>query len=130
MSFKLSKRSRGRIDGIEDILITIVEEAISDSPFDFGIPKLGGMRTDEQQKEMYAQGRTKPGRKVTWTLNSYHKTGKAFDIYAYVNGGASWDRKYLEPIARPLQKVAKRHGVKLDWGYDLWKKDGAHFQIS
>ena len=130
MSYRLSKRSRGRIDGIEDILITIVEEAISDSPFDFGIPKLGGMRTDEQQKEMYAQGRTKPGRKVTWTLNSYHKTGKAFDIYAYVNGGASWDRKYLEPIARHLQKVAERHGVKLDWGYDLWKKDGAHFQIS
>ena len=130
MSYRLSKRSRGRIDGIEDILITIVEEAISDSPFDFGIPKLGGMRTDEQQKEMYAQGRTKPGRKVTWTLNSYHKTGKAFDIYAYVNGGASWDRKYLEPIARHLQKVAERHGVKLDWGYELWKKDGAHFQIS
>ena len=130
MSYRLSKRSRGRIDGIEDILITIVEEAISDSPFDFGIPKLGGMRTDEQQKEMYAQGRTKPGRKVTCTLNSYHKTGKAFDIYAYVNGGASWDRKYLEPIARHLQKVAERHGVKLDWGYDLWKKDGAHFQIS
>lgn len=145
MSYRLSKRSRGRIDGIEEILITVIEEAISDSPFDFGIPGLGGMRTDAQQIDMYAQGRTteeliKKGihgvegqpdkRTVTWTLNSYHKTGKAFDIYAYVNGGASWDRKYLEPIARHLQKVAERHGVKLDWGYDLWKKDGAHFQIS
>ena len=69
-------------------------------------------------------------RKVTWTLNSYHESGKAFDIYAYVNGSASWDMKYLEPIARHLQEVAlDEFGIKLEWGFDLWKKDGAHFQI-
>jgi len=73
-------------------------------------------------------------RRVTWTLNSLHKPakdglGKAFDIYAYVNGGASWDLKYLEPIARHLQSVALTYGVRLYWGFDLWKKDGAHFQI-
>ena len=128
--YKLSKRSRERIDGIDEVLIDIIETAISTSPFDFGIPKFGGMRTDKEQEEMYAQGRTKPGRKVTWTLNSYHKSGKAFDIYAYVNGGASWDMKYLEPIARHLQKVAlEQFCVELEWGFDLWKKDGAHFQI-
>lgn len=127
---KLSKRSRERIDGIEKVLIDIIEAGIKDCPYDFGIPKYGGMRTDQEQIDMYAQGRTKPGRKVTWTLNSYHKTGKAFDIYAYVNGGASWDMKYMEPIARHLQKVAlEQFGVELEWGYDLWKKDGAHFQI-
>ncbi len=56
-------------------------------------------------------------------------TGNAFDIYAYVDGRASWDRKYLEPIARHLIEVASKHGIVLNWGYDLWKKDGAHFQI-
>lgn len=128
--YKLSKRSRDRINEIDSVLISIIEIGIKDSPFDFGIPKLGGKRTDEEQIEMYAQGRTKPGRKVTWTLNSYHKTGKAFDIYAYVNGGASWDMKYLESIARHLQKVAKeQYCIELEWGFDLWKKDGAHFQI-
>jgi len=127
---KLSKRSRQRIEGIDKVLIDIIETAISNSPYDFGIPRFGGMRTDEEQIEMYAQGRTKPGRKVTWTLNSYHKSGKAFDIYAYVNGAASWDMKYLEPIARHLQKVAlEQFCVELEWGFDLWKKDGAHFQI-
>tara|TARA_R110002167_G_scaffold27348_1_gene93035 strand:- start:134 stop:526 length:393 start_codon:yes stop_codon:yes gene_type:complete len=127
---KLSKRSRLRIDGIEDVLIQIIERAIPTSPYDFGIPKMGGKRTDQDQIEMYAQGRTKPGRKVTWTLNSYHKSGKAFDIYAYVNGGASWNMKYMEPIARHLQKVAKEQfGIDLEWGFDLWGKDGAHFQI-
>ena len=69
--YKLSTRSRGRIDGINPILIEIIEEAIKESPFDFGIPEHGGLRTDEEQIEMYAQGRTKPGRIVTWTLRVY-----------------------------------------------------------
>lgn len=143
--YKLSKKSRERLEGIEKVLIDIIEKAITDSPYDFGIPKDGGLRTDERQKELYALGRTteeliakgikgvegKPEeRKITWTLKSYHKTGKAFDIYAYVGGKAKWDMKYMEPIARHLQKVAKEHfNIDLEWGYDLWKKDGAHFQI-
>jgi hypothetical protein len=57
-------------------------------------------------------------------------TGNAFDIYAYIDGAASWDLKYLEPIARHLIKVAAKHGVILSWGQDLWGKDGAHFQIN
>ena len=56
-------------------------------------------------------------------------TGKAFDIYAYVDKQASWDMKYLEPIARHLIQTASDYGIILNWGYDLWKKDGAHFQI-
>lgn len=141
---QLSTRSRERLNGIDQVLIDIIEEAIITSPYDFGIPKLGGMRTDEEQIIMYTEGRTteqviskgikgykgQPSlRRVTWTLNSYHKTGKAFDIYAYVNGGASWDMKYLEPIARHLQDVACMYEIELHWGFDLWKKDGAHFQI-
>ena len=143
--FGLSKRSASRIDGIEVVLIDILTEGIKDSPHDFGIPANGGKRSDKKQILMYAKGRTteelikkgihgvegKPKqRKVTWTLKSYHKTGKAFDIYGYVNGKATWDLEILEPIARHLIKVAKeKFGVTLYWGYDLWKKDGAHFQI-
>ena len=127
---KLSKRSLERLQDVESVLIAIIVEGIKDSPYDFGIPKLGGKRTDEEQIEMYAQGRTSKGRIVTWTLKSYHKTGFAVDIFAYVSGAASWDMKYLEPIARHLQKIAKdRYNIDLEWGYDLWKKDGAHFQI-
>ena len=130
--YNFSKTSAKRIEGIEPVLIDTLLEGIKDSPFDFGIPKFGGLRTDLEQIDMYAIGRTKyPNRrKVTWTLNSYHKTGKAFDIYAYVNGNASWDLKYLEPIARHLQKIAMdKFCIELDWGHDLWGRDGAHFQI-
>jgi len=141
----LSTRSKDRLEGIEEVLISIIETGISTCPYDFGIPKDGGLRTDEAQIDMYAKGRTteemvakgiegvegQPNeRKVTWTLNSYHKTGKAFDIYGYVDGKATWDNKILEAIARHLQRVAEEHfDVCLDWGYDLWGKDGAHFQI-
>ena len=142
--YRFSKRSRERIKDIKPVLITILEEGIKDSPYDFGIPGDGGHRTATRQMELYARGRTteeledkgivgiegRPDKsRITWTLNSYHMTGNAFDIYAYVDGRASWDRKYLEPIARHLIEVASKHGIVLNWGYDLWKKDGAHFQI-
>lgn len=142
--YKFSKNSLERIEGVNPILVTILKEAITDSPFDFGIPRSGGKRTPLKQANLYARGRTtaqliakgidnvkgRPDKsKITWTLNSYHLTGNAIDIYAYVNGKPSWDMDYLEPIARHLIKVANKHGVILSWGYDLWKKDGAHLQL-
>ena len=143
--YRFSKRSLERIKDINPVLITILKEGITDSPYDFGIPRDGGFRTFRRQEELYARGRTtkelidkgiigiegRPDKsRITWTLKSYHLTSNAFDIYAYVNGGASWDMEYLEPIARHLIKVAAKHGVILSWGYDLWGKDGAHFQIN
>ena len=148
---KLSKRSLQNLNGVHSLLIAILIKAITDSPYDFGIPSNGGKRTDQEQKELYAKGRTtkellakgivdvkgepKKG-KVTWTLNSLHKgqgekeVSYAVDIFAYVNGKASWSMDYLKPIADHLKKVAKEDfGVELQWGYDLWKKDGAHFQL-
>ena len=142
--YRFSKRSRERIKDINPILIKILEEAIKTSPYDFGIPRDGGFRTYRRQEELYARGRTteqliekgitdlegRPDKsRITWTLKSLHMAGNAFDIYAYVDG-ASWDMKYLEPIARHLIKVASDYGIILNWGYDLWKKDGAHFQIN
>lgn len=145
MTYKLSQKSKERIKDINPILRSIIEDGIKNSPYDFGIPRDGGFRTAQRQKELYAKGRTtaqlkakgitdvegRPDKaKITWTLKSYHMTGNAFDIYAYVDGKASWDLKYLEPIARHLQKIAfNDYGVQLDWGQDLWGKDGAHFQI-
>ena len=132
MAYKLSNRSINNLDGVNAKIIGTIIEGIKDSPFDFGIPNGGGLRTDQDQLDMYAIGRTVDLHRepVTWTLDSYHKTGKAFDIYAYVNGKASWDNKYLEPIARHLIKIAKqKFNLELHWGFDLWGKDGAHFQV-
>lgn len=125
------------MNGLKSILVLIITEGLATSPHDFGIPKDGGRRTKKRQAELYAIGRTIDVHKspITWTLDSNHLPdeedglGNAFDIFAYVNRKASWDLKYLGPIARNLQKVAKKYGYELEWGQDLWGKDGAHFQL-
>ena len=47
-------------------------------------------RTQLEQEELYAQGRTKPGKIVTWTLNSKHLTGDAFDFVIMFAGKPDW----------------------------------------
>ncbi|MED4888926.1 M15 family metallopeptidase [Lysinibacillus fusiformis] len=37
-------------------------------------------RSQERQKYLYAQGRTRPGQIVTWTLDSNHKSRLAWGI--------------------------------------------------
>ena len=131
--YYLSMNSLRRLNDVNPILIKIFKEAIKQSPIDFGIAS--GFRTLAEQKGLYALGRTKPGKIVTYAdgidVKSYHQSGNAVDIYAYVNGKASWDSKYYEPIARHIIRVAKdKFGVTLKWGGD-WKKfkDLPHFQI-
>ena len=148
---RLSRKSYKNLDGVKAIFIAILTESITDSPFDFGIPKDGGVRSDKRQEQLYGRGRSrskmlkkglnpdfaKPNkRKITWTLNSLHKPNKldgmgyAVDFFAYVNGRASWDMRYMKPIARHIQNVAKeKFNIDIEWGYDLWHKDGAHIQI-
>ena len=133
--FKLSKTSRERLTGIKPILIEIIEEGIKTSPIDFGIPQDGGLRTAYRQNAMYAQGRTdlsKP--KITnadgFKKFSRHQSGEAFDIYAFVDGKASWDIQHLTTIARHLQAVAKSKGVELEWGGDFKSiKDLPHLEM-
>ena len=38
------------------------------------------LKLTKEQKELYAQGRTTPGKIVTYTLNSNHKSRLAVDI--------------------------------------------------
>jgi peptidoglycan L-alanyl-D-glutamate endopeptidase CwlK len=131
--FKLSKTSRERLKGIKPVLIEIIEAAIVTSPIDFGIPPDGGLRSAYRQNQLYAKGRTEAGQKITWVdgfkKRSRHQDGDAFDIYAFVDGKASWDAKHYEPIARHLQAVALTFGVVLEWGGEWAKRDLPHFQI-
>lgn len=95
------------------------------------------LRTDKEQDELYAQGRTKPGNKVTNAKGgqSYHNYGLAFDICLIIDGkSASWDTlkdfdgdkvsDWMEVV-----KIAKNHGW--EWGGDFKSfKDAPHFQKS
>lgn len=85
-----------------------------------------GYRTAKEQAELYAQGRTKSGKRVTNAKagESVHQYRLAFDI-AFVNkkGEVSWNPLlYIQ-----AGKIAKKYG--LEWGGNwLQFKDMPHFQ--
>ena len=80
-------------------------------------------RTQEEQEELYAQGRTKPGKIVTWTLKSKHIEGRAFDIAILKNGKITWDTADYQQAG----EIGESAG--LQWG-GRWKSpDYPHFQL-
>ena len=127
MGFELGKNSINNMAGIDDRLIDIAELAITLSPIDFGIPSSGGLRSIEDQAALYTSGKSKcDGR----TNKSYHQTGKAIDVYGYVDGKASWDTLHLTTIATAMLQSSAQLGYELKWG-GLWKswQDMPHFEL-
>ena len=88
------------------------------------------VRTEKEQNDLYAKGRTKAGKIVTWVKYPYsnHNWGMAFDVCrndgkndAYYDGD-NWFKKVGE--------IGKQFG--LAWGGD-WKgkqKDKPHFELT
>lgn len=124
--FKLSQRSLDRMKGIDPRLMEIMMLAISITVIDFGIPEFGGLRTAEEQKVLFDKKLSKAdGTKK----KSYHQTGKAVDVYAFVDGKASWETEHLAYVAAAVLQAASQLGYKLEWG-GLWPWDKPHFQLS
>lgn len=125
--FSLSVRSRDRLKGLHPKLIAVVERAIKLSAIDFTV--LEGVRTPERQRELYAQGRTKPGQIVTWTFKSNHFIGAdgfghAVDVAPIINGAIPWnDTHAFDSVASAMFRAAAEVGVTLRWGAD-WDRDG------
>ena len=114
----------GRLSGVKQSLVDIVEEACHNLPFDVIVVE--GVRTEKRQKELYAQGRTKPGKIVTWTLNSKHITGDAVDLAPYDHGTRQilWgDVLKFNAMIREVQKAAAERKVKVRSGAD-WNQNG------
>lgn len=83
-----------------------------------------GMRTVQQQNDLYKKGRTEKGKKVTWVKGgySYHNYGLAIDVVEIKNKHAKWNTKWKD-----ISKIGKEKGF--EWGGD-WKdvSDKPHFQ--
>ena len=69
-------------------------------------------RSPEEQDELYAQGRTKPGRVVTNARggDSFHNWRCAFDFVPLVAGKPAWDNKELYTKAGGIPE-----SVGLEW---------------
>jgi peptidoglycan L-alanyl-D-glutamate endopeptidase CwlK len=122
MTYKLGTTSMLRLKGVKPLLRKVVERAIQISSVDFLVAE--GLRSAARQKELYAQGRTSPGKKVTWTMDSKHLTGDAVDLVPFVNGKADWnDLKKFDEIYKAMMQAAEELGGKLRYGGD-WDRDG------
>ncbi len=87
-------------------------------------------RDHESQNELYAQGRTKPGKIVTKAKGgqSYHNWRLALDFVPLRNGKCVWDDK--DPIWRKIGEIAE--SVGFEWG-GRWTggfKDLPHLQYT
>jgi peptidoglycan LD-endopeptidase CwlK len=89
-----------------------------------------GFRSIAEQNELYAQGRTKPGKIVTNAKGgySYHNFGLAFDI-AIQNADGSLCWSVADKRWKTVGAIGKSLG--LEWGGD-WRKfpDYPHFQLT
>lgn len=94
-----------------------------------------GLRTIAEQDALFAQGRTKPGKKVTNAKGgqSIHNYGLAVDIVLIINGKtASWDTKAdfdKDGQADWMEVVHIFKQAGYTWGGD-WRtfKDMPHFE--
>lgn len=76
-------------------------------------------RSQEEQNAIYAQGRTTPGKIVTWTRNSRHTQRDAFDIALLLQGKPIWDPKIdidADHIPDYLEAGKIGESVGLVWG--------------
>ena len=120
MPFKFSKVSKERLETTSPIIQKIMNEALSTSMLDFGIPHYGGKRTTLEQQKLFAKKASKcDGVK----RKSYHQSGNAVDIFCYVNGAVTYDQRYYFMLAHHILITARRLGhSNLRWGGD-WDKD-------
>ena len=90
------------------------------------IKVISGLRTYDEQNDLYAQGRGKPGRIVTNARGGYsnHNFGIAFDIGVFESG------KYLDESPKYKAVGALGTDLGLEWGGN-WKtiQDEPHFQL-
>lgn len=121
---------------IRDEVTDLVNKANSVTGADITIRVVQGLRTIAEQDALYAQGRTKPGPKVTNARggSSYHNYGLAIDFAFFVKdkGNISWDVKKdwdNDKIADWLEVVQIFLKAGYTWGGNFKSlKDMPHFE--
>lgn len=127
MRFSFSSKSKNIIEGVNNQLQAVMHRAIEISSIDFGVPSTGGKRTAQEQNRLFMGGKSKCD---GYELLSYHQSGNAIDIYAYVDGKASWKVEHLNVVALAVLAAASELGVKIKWGGHFkggWDKP--HFEL-
>lgn len=131
---KADSRSEGNIETlhvcVRPYARSLVEKAAGREII---IKVISGMRTYAEQDALYAQGRTKPGDKVTNARagHSNHNFGIAFDVGLF-SGNADPEKAKKYVSSSPVYKAVGALGMELglEWG-GSWTSivDEPHFQL-
>jgi peptidoglycan L-alanyl-D-glutamate endopeptidase CwlK len=138
--FSFSERSLNNLKGVHPKLVAVVKRALVISPIDFTV--LEGVRSQERQNELWAQGRTKPGQVVTW-IQSTGTHGIQSDGYGHAVDLAPYpidwnDFERFDQLATVMFAAAKELGVTLRWGgnwdmddriHERGESDSPHFEL-
>jgi len=126
--YALGKRSLANLVGVHPDLVKVVKRAMEITTQDFTVTE--GVRTPERQRELYAQGRTKPGNKVTWVLVSNHFKqadgfGHAVDMPPYPIDWSNSKENIarFDAVADAMRRASIELGINIRWGAD-WDQDG------
>ena len=129
MAYTFSKTSLEKLEGIDPSLKEVILESIEKSPIDFGISS--GLRTAEEQHVLFNKSLSKCD---GYNKKSKHQSGKAIDVYAYVNKKGSWNKTHLAIIAGVILSTAQEFNVPIRWGGTFGSKnfngwDYPHFEL-
>lgn len=140
--YRFSRRSLKKLEDAHVDLRIILLKAISISRVDFGISETH--RSIKRQQRLFNEGKSKINGTTTKGKHNY-KPSLAVDIYAWIQGKASWDDIHLGYIAGVILTIADAlydkgevdHMVRFggDWDMDgvfvidQNLKDMSHFEL-
>ena len=112
MSFNLSNRSLGRLEGVHPQLIDVVSRAIEITSVDFGVTQ--GVRTIAEQEANVAAGRSQTMKSKHLIQNDGYS--HAVDLVAYIGSDVSWELNVYDNICDAMATAANEIGVPIKWG--------------
>jgi len=122
MAFKLSTRSKNKLEGVHPDMVAVVERAIELTKVDFGVTY--GVRSLAEQEKLVASGRSQ-------TMKSKHfiqDTGysHAVDVVAYDGSDVVWEINVYDDICDAFKQAAIEKGVAVKWGA-AWSEGDIRF---
>ena len=129
---EFSAKSRKRLLTVHPDLQTLFLEVIKHR--DCSV--ISGLRSEDEQRALYASGRSEPGKIVTHrdgiNRRSLHQTGLAVDVIPYPEGYDEDDLRDFGNFVKGIAVIMKRYGAidkNITWGGDWEWKDKPHWEI-
>ncbi len=127
MAYKLSNKSKQRLQGVHPDMVRVVKRAITLTRTDFGVSE--GLRTSERQKELLAEGKST-------TMKSNHLVqsdgySHAVDLYCFDDKGEiTWSHAWFRWVIQAMFTAAILEDVPIKAG-GLWRtfQDSPHFEL-